>query len=109
MRECLDIYNECINDIVAPDVGVLTNIDIMKSPWVVYSNNMLDCGKKLTECNELDNREIEREYALLKQETKGKSDGRQNRYLLNIEKIDDDEKKKKLQSWHQILLILKIL
>ena len=44
-QHCLDTYDICINDIVAPNVDAPMNNDIMKSPWVVYSNNILECTK----------------------------------------------------------------
>jgi hypothetical protein len=57
-EDCLDIYKGCIYGIVAPEDNA------EKSSWVDYSNNLLDCGKDLIECNG----ELIREYELLKKE-----------------------------------------
>jgi hypothetical protein len=57
-EDCLDIYTECLSNIVVPGDDSLTTTDMHTSPWVVYSNNMFDCSKKLNECNELDKREL---------------------------------------------------
>ena len=44
------IYTECLSNIVVPGDDSLTTTDMQTSPWVVYSNNMFDCSKKLNEC-----------------------------------------------------------
>ena len=78
-EHCLDTYDKCINDIVAPNVGAPTNIDIMKSHWVVYSNNILECKKLFDFCNkhlgEKELEELEREYELLVKEPGTKNSG----------------------------------
>ena len=78
-EHCLDTYDKCINDIVAPKVDAPMNIDNMKSPWLVYSNNILECNKLFDFCNKhLDEKELEeleREYELLVKEAGTKNSG----------------------------------